>query len=414
VTLATLLSLGSSAAALAQVPAFSWAPAPDCALARSEAQGIGLGNKLYVMSGFYNANYEVTLQAEVYDVVANTWTPMANIPEAITHTGTVVDGDYLYIVGGYVGTHPGPITDHAWRYHIPSNTWSPFVPLPAARGAGTLVRLDRELHFFGGCVRVNGTVLNDTPEHWTLNLDAATPAWVARAPLPSPTNHLGGAALNGKVYAIGGQLLGDEGFGNQNTLFEYNPGTNTWTARANLPRGLGHITNSVFTLNNRIVVVGGRHNGWSLSANIVEYNPATNTWRDLTPLPTGLLSPVAGMAGGRLVVNGGDDGTAPVVATTWRSATALGTQPARTDAGQLAVWPNPGAAPAQVLRFDSPLAGTFQIQVSDALGRTVAQRTASKPAGAVQQALALDLRPGLYRIAVRQGEYQASQKLVVE
>ncbi len=408
------LALAFTVPGLAQVPQpTGWITAAPTALARSESQGIGIGNKLYVMGGFIGTNLNTTVNSEVYDASTNTWASMANMPEGTTHSGTAQDGDYFYIAGGFVGPHPGPITDHVWRYHIPTNTWSAFVPLPAARGAGMVVRLGRELHFFGGTVRIDGSPQYDTPEHWALNLDAATPAWTVRAPLPSPTNHLGGAVLNGKIYAIGGQFRDDEANGNQSFLWEYDPATNAWTAKASMLRPLGHIGSSTFVLNNRIVVAGGRLNGYIISNFVSEYNPVTNTWRDLTPLPVALLAPVVAVAGGRMVVNGGEDGNS-VLATTWRSGAVLATRAAATDAAVLKLWPNPSDGQAVNLSIYTPAAGRCQLSVTDALGRVHHATELQKTHGTVQHTLATPLRPGLYTVVVQQEGYHHAQKLVIQ
>ncbi len=399
--------------ALAQVPALNWVPASPTMLGRSESQGAGVGTRLYVIGGFYNGAYDAAPSGEVYDASTDSWTAMADMPEPLTHAGTAEDGDNLYLAGGYVGRHPGPITDHVWRYHTPSNTWSAFVSLPAARGAGIVARVGRELHFCGGAVRVGGNVLFDAPEHWALSLDAPTPTWVARAPLPAPTNHLGGTALNGKLYVMGGQLLGDESFGNQSTLFEYDPATDAWTTRAPMPRPLGHLTSSVFPLNNRLVVVGGRRNGPLISEDVIEYNPATDTWRDLTALPIHLLAPVAGVAGGRLVVNGGEDGQL-LSSATWRSAAILAAPPDLRRPVSFGVWPNPAAGGAGRLLVETPGTSPCQVVIRDALGRVQVEATLSAAESPGRYPLAVALRPGLYSVALQQGPYAAVRKLVVE
>lgn len=410
--IAFLTSVVSVPAQVAQP--ITWVQATSAALARSEAEGIGIGNKLYVISGFYGNGLNVTVNCEMYDASTNVWSPIADIPEPITHSGAAEDGAWLYVAGGYVGTHPGPITDHVWRYHIPTNTWSAFVPLPAARGAGMVVRLGRELHFFGGAVRLNGIVQYDAPDHWALNLDATAPAWIARAPLPVPTNHLGGAALNGKLYAVGGQFLDNESFGNQAAMWEYDPTTNAWTAKATMPRGLGHISNSTFALNNRIVAVGGRLNGNIISAYMVEYSPATNSWRDLTFLPTSLLAPVAAVVDGRLTVNGGHDGFSPHLATNWRSGAVLSTAATAATRAGLVLWPNPALNQSITIEVNTPTAGNCQVQVTDALGRVPQSFEWNKPSGKAQYSLAAGLRPGFYTVAVRQGAYYDMQKLIIE
>lgn len=91
------------------------------------------------------------------------------------------------------------------------------------------MRLGRELHYFGGVIRKNGVYLQDYGTHWALDLDGGT-AWRTTtttgdllAPLPNPRNHMGGVALEGKIYAIGGQQLGEETYGAQDEVDVYDP-----------------------------------------------------------------------------------------------------------------------------------------------------------------------------------------------
>lgn len=404
------------APALAQwATPLGWHPAAPSALARFEAQGAAANGKLYVLGGFDTGAAQTTDQCEAFDPATNSWTQLTPMPEEITHSGAAVDGRYIYLAGGFVGDHPGPITEHAWRYDTQTDTWTPFVPLPAARGGGMLVRLDRELHFFGGNVRQGGNFLQDSPDHWALALDSAAPAWVARAPMPNPRNHLGGAALNGILYAIGGQHLGDEANGNQTSVDAYDPTTDTWTARAPLPRPMGHLTSTIFPWRNHLVIVAGVTNGGTL-ANVIAYDPTTDAWEELPPLPQALHSPVAVTIGDHLIVNGG---TNTILHTeTWTTDSARVGLPAELLPGKaVAIWPNPrGTAEAGLLLFDTPLTGACTITLTDALGRVCQTVTLNKEViGLARLALpATQLAPGVYTLTVRQGERLGRTRLIVQ
>uniref|UniRef100_UPI00286996D7 Kelch repeat-containing protein n=1 Tax=Deinococcus sp. TaxID=47478 RepID=UPI00286996D7 len=195
-------------------------------------------------------------------------------------------------------------------------------PLPAARGGGALVRLGRDLHYFGGTERTSdGAYRWDDGEHWALSLDAPT-AWHALAPLPNPRNHLGGAVLGGQIYAIGGQHLGDEAYGDLTEVDRYDPATNTWSPVAPLPLPLGHITGSTVVWNARIVVTGGvtlASHGSAIEGQesdvVLAYDPAGNEWTPLTSLPGPRQSPVADTIGGALVVTTGSTAAGPVDST---------------------------------------------------------------------------------------------------
>ncbi len=286
---------------------FAWKTVQPAPLARFEAQGAVVNGKLYVIGGFYNSQIQATKHVDVYDLASNTWQRIADIPEAITHAPVVVDGATIYVLGGYVGDNPGGSTKHVWKLNTTTSTWSAGPDLPADRGGAGAAMLGRTIHFYGGATRTAGQY-NDTDraDHYVLNLD--TGIWSSAANLPNPRNHLGGVALNGKVYAIGGQRERFESSGNQTQVDVYDPASNTWGRAANLPLGRGHITSSVFTVSGRIMVVGGTVNGGDnglASDDVLLYDPSTNVWLDLPPIPGIRKTPVASLSQNTLVVSTG-------------------------------------------------------------------------------------------------------------
>src|SRR5438477_638043 len=204
---------------------FAWISRSPCPLQRFEAVGGAAAGKLYQSSGYYTLGTHIlaTAECDAYDPITNTWQRLADVPQPISHCGQVADEDnpndpVFWLAGGFLGDHPGPSTTEVWKYDINNNTWSAGPPLPDQRGGGALVKLGRELHYFGGVIRQNGVYIQDFGTHWAFNLDTDT-AWRTTttdghilAPMPNPRNHTGGTVLNGKIYAIGGQHLG-----NQNT-----------------------------------------------------------------------------------------------------------------------------------------------------------------------------------------------------
>lgn len=305
--------------------ALTWSARAASPTTLYEGQGAVTGGRLYVFGGFFENrdNKPIATQAaHVYDPATDRWAARQDAPDAVTHAGTAADGATLYVAGGFLGNHPGPQTDHVWRYDTVADTWTAMPPLPAARGAGALVRMGRQLHFFGGTERTDGgTYRRDTADHWVLNLDDPT-GWTARAPLPTARNHLGGAVLGGHIYAIGGQFLGDEASGNVTQVDRYDPATDTWQAVAPLPLPLGHITASIVVQAGRIVVIGGVTQARDAgaiegheSSVVLAYDPAANQWQSTTALPGPRQSPVADTIDGALVVTTGSTAAGPVDST---------------------------------------------------------------------------------------------------
>jgi len=121
-----------------------------------------------------------------------------------------------------------------------------------------------------------------------------TDSWESKAPMHKPRAYLGVAAVNGKIYAIGGEngpLTTYENSALQltphvvNTTEMYDPISDTWILKASLPTPRGGLGVAVY--HNRIYCIGG----WTYSgsynstgANEV-YDPATNTWETKSPMP---------------------------------------------------------------------------------------------------------------------------------
>ncbi len=299
---------------------FTWNTVAPSPIKRFEAQGAVVNGKLYIFGG-YNASIDATTRSDVYDPATNRWRRIANMPRALTHSAVVADGQTIYVIGGFVGDHPGPSIHRVWKYSVGTNRWSTAPSLPTPRGAGAAVRLGRTLHFFGGANREAGQLNHgDKGDHYVLSLDGGK-SWQRKASMLNSRNHLGGAVLGNKIYAIGGQHGRHEEDSNQSQVDAYNPATNTWKRVKSLPVPRGHISSSTFVLDNRIFVIGGTVNGGSNglpAVGVTAYNPRTNAWVSLAPLPAGRKSPVAGAVGEWTIVSTGNatSGAAPT-STTW-------------------------------------------------------------------------------------------------
>jgi N-acetylneuraminic acid mutarotase len=108
--------------------------------------------------------------------------------------------------------------------------------------------------------------------------DLTTNTWTDRAPLPTLRAQAGAAAVNGKIYVIGGN--GNDGDTGVNEV--YDPNTNTWTTKAPMPTARSGFAFAV--AHNKVYAIGGRR-GQQLLNVVEEYDPLTDTWRTRTPFP---------------------------------------------------------------------------------------------------------------------------------
>ena len=98
------------------------------------------------------------------------------------------------------------------------------------------------------------------------------------APLSVGRNRPGGAAVGGKLYAMGEQRLYDEYHGNYDVVEGYDPATDAWTRMAPLPKAIGHTTPGVFAHAEigGLFVLGGTTNKPDSDATV--YAQVANHW----------------------------------------------------------------------------------------------------------------------------------------
>jgi N-acetylneuraminic acid mutarotase len=142
-------------------------------------------------------------------------------------------------------------------------------------------------------------------------------SWASKAPMQVARSGLGVAAVNGKIYAIGG--VTSSGFvpsspasavyaGKTPAVVvgsneEYDPATDTWTFRAAMPTPRAVFAIAVYQ--NKIYCIGGKTSSGYTGVNEV-YDPATNTWETKTPMPTAKAFLQANVVNGKIYLIGGD------------------------------------------------------------------------------------------------------------
>ena len=129
------------------------------------------------------------------------------------------------------------------------------------------------------------------------------------APFPEASEELYGVAANGKFYAFGG--LGPQ-WTPKGLMYEYDPGSNKWTKKNNMPLALHHPAWA--ELNGKIYLFGGfvkpekGPTAWVPVSNSWEYDPANDSWKALAPLPGRRGAAAAAVVGGKIYVIGGARG----------------------------------------------------------------------------------------------------------
>jgi hypothetical protein len=319
---AALASLGASLAGLAAcgpgptarpLPApATWstaAPVPD---ARTEVSVTTDGALIYLMGGFApgaGGSPSAPLALHAYDPATDRWTTPHTIPEGVNHAGFVHVAGKLYIVGGFRGATFEP-TGAVRILDLATGAWSEGASMPTPRGALAVAVVDGKIHAIGGNAANAGSLDHEhgvgadnssvgTHEAY----DTATDRWTRLAPLPTPRNHLGAAALDGRIHVVAGRV------GNDFTLTPhevYDPATDVWSEAPAVPTGRSGI--AVVALDGRLYVFGGERVGLFQKTfdEAERYDPLTRTWQVLPPMPTARHGLGAAALGGRIhVLSGG-------------------------------------------------------------------------------------------------------------
>ena len=129
-------------------------------------------------------------------------------------------------------------------------------------------------------------------------LDSQNIQWTERKSLPKAYRNGNAIACNGKIYFMGGYCASSpERFGKTN--YEYNPDTNIWTKKADMPTGRSNF--AIATINDKIYAIGGD----PFSPQNEVYCPATDSWKTLQPMLTPRQHINCAVVEGKIFVIGG-------------------------------------------------------------------------------------------------------------
>lgn len=277
------------AAALDVTAAGEWTEGAPMPTPRSELGAAVLDGVIYVAGGLILGGISDAFEA--YDVTTDKWATVVPLPVALHHLGIAALDGKIYITGGYADMQFTPDA-RMWTYDPATDSWTQLNELPQPIGAHQMVNVDGTLYIVGGVPQ--GTTL------WAY--DSQTDTWdTTLSPMPTAREHLGAAALDGRLVVVGGRWSQ----GNLATVEAYDPITDEWEALPDMPTPRGGF--SVAAVDSKVYAGGGEFFiGGSCTYNRAEvFDAETQTWARLPDMPTprhGLT--MAGVDGQWIVVGG--------------------------------------------------------------------------------------------------------------
>jgi N-acetylneuraminic acid mutarotase len=209
------------------------------------------------------------------------WSPLTPMPTARGGLGVAVVNGKIYAIGGLNGD--GSVRNNE-QYDPVSNSWTVEMSMPTARSGFAISVFNGKIYVIGGTVG-NGFV--GTNEVY----DPSTNTWETKSSMPTPRSDLSANAVNDKIYLIGGKKYSNTNpyFTETNVNEVYDPANDSWTTMASIPTATYGYGSAA--INGKIYVVGGSQtaatqqpNSTYLDANQV-YDPQTDNWSSAANLP---------------------------------------------------------------------------------------------------------------------------------
>ena len=238
----------------------------------------------------------IDVQAQAPNGEGGTWTKKANMLNPRIYFSTSVADGKIYAMGG-----PGKQKNTFVEEYDPTTdtwTWMNTRMLNPKQNIITSAA--------GGKIYVMG---GEAAEASVEEYDPATEKWAKKASMPTGRYDLAACTVNGKIYAIGGNL---KGLALSNAMEEYDPVTDSWTKKADMPTEMTGLSASV--VNGKIYAIGGYSGKWPdiiLASIVEEYDPATNTWTRKADMPTARARLSTSAVNGKIYAIGGDIAVSP-------------------------------------------------------------------------------------------------------
>ena len=260
----------------------AWLPAAPMPTSRAAFATAAADGRIYVIGGVVLDDCIPSNIVEAYNPAGDYWTtglqPLPP-PARFRPSGASLDS-MIYVVGGSTTTSECNDTPlgTVQAYDPANDRWANKASLLTARLQGGL-GVDEANHLLYAVGGATGA-----PDYFALSTvevyDPVTNTWKALKHLNTPRAAPAVAAVNGKIYAIGGQK---QKFGVVDSVEEFNPATNTWTLKSSVmphPR----VNSAAAVLNGKVYIIGGASHGALSTVDV--YDPLLDQWTTGVSLPT--------------------------------------------------------------------------------------------------------------------------------
>ncbi len=237
---------------------------------------------------------------------SGTWTQKADMPTArCVMDSAVVDGK-IYVIGGAPVNYGA--TAVVEEYDPATDTWSTRADMPTARQMETVAVVGGIIYVIGGN---EGLPAGDRDLSVVEAYDPATDTWTRKADMPAARCGPTSAVVDGIIYVIGGMSATPAGYQADDvevlsTVEAYDPATDIWTRKADMPTA--RYFTGACVVDGRIYVSGGitAWKGYSNISTVEIYDPRTDTWTKGADMPRAKWGHTASAVDGKMYIIGGE------------------------------------------------------------------------------------------------------------
>ena len=277
-----------------------WEEKAPVSVARFAYDGVEvLDGKIYFVGGKAT---DPTNIAERYDPTTNTWETFTSMSEARTKASFSVLGEKLYAIGGE-SPYNGLALSSAEVYNPANGMWSSGIPMSQNFLSGNAITVDGKIYLFAGATKLGGQTLQSNNQ--VLCFDPATNQWLARANMPVPKRSFKLVYFKERIWVIGG-------FTNDfsSRVDSYDPKTNTWQNESDL--NIERTWPTAWVFKQKIHVAGGSNgtNSNQVALNSYEiYDPEAKKWETQESLPFTLTTAGTAILNGNVyLISGSNQG----------------------------------------------------------------------------------------------------------
>ena len=213
------------------------------------------------------------------------------------HTQVYLNG-VLYMFGGAPGLSQP--TAEAWSLDTksPGAQWKALAPMPTARISAYAAAVNGKIYIMGGWYQ-NGNARVVPPQ--VLEYDPAANTYETKASMTSPSYFMAGAVVENKIFVMGGII--NNAYSNSTQV--YDPATDKWAASTASTLTVGHATASA--IDNVIYLIGGNTSATAYFKTVLKgtVTGTTITWKKMGDFPIFIAGAASGVANGTLYVAGG-------------------------------------------------------------------------------------------------------------